>query len=120
MKRSRRRAPVTLEQDGSLAGLGADRSVGATIYEWWNPQRMKQEQDVIYGDPSRPTQYTEFGDVVEVAVDNTLEAARSAGAALTDSAEKFLHFAKWALIGGLAVAGLYALAKLRAGRRRDA
>jgi hypothetical protein len=117
MKRSRRRAPVTLEQDGSLAGLGAgDRSVGATIYEWWNPGAMKAEQDVIYGDPNRPTQYTSAGDVLDVAVENTLETARAAGAALTDSADKFLHFAKWALIGGLVVAGLYALAQLK--RRR--
>lgn len=116
----RRRAPVTLDQDGALAGLGADRSVGATIYEWWNPDRMKEEQDVIYGDPDRPTQYTEFGDVVDVAVENTMEAARRAGELATDSLEKFLHFAKWALIGGLVVGGLYALAKLQEARRRRA
>ncbi len=104
-----------------LRGLAADKSIsdtfGGRVWEWLHPGQRAAEYDLSSGagrTVTPPGGDVTFGDVLDTAAQNTLEAARAAG----DYGRVALQYFKIALIGGAVLYGMHLLIEWQKGRRK--
>lgn len=103
-----------------MRGLGADKSisdtVGGRLWEWLNPEQRRREYDLQSGagrTVTPPGGDVSFGDVLDTAATNTLDAAAQAGA----YGREALKYLKIALIGGAVLYGFHLLTEWQRKKR---
>jgi hypothetical protein len=103
-----------------MRGLGADKPIsdtfGGRVWEWLHPGQRAAEYDLQSGagrTVTPPGGDVTFGDVLDTAATNTLDAAKAAG----DYGRVALGYLKIALIGGAVLYGFHLLTEWQRKKR---